>query len=178
MKNLLELIKSGNPKELSAHVFDQKLDAASTSGFTLNLYEAEENEVIRRLLEADEPSAWVDFLNRYTSHYPLFNSAVRILLEATDKSYVRDLLVQEFSRYGYNEEQGMKVCNLFLRDNTDTYIPLLETIAHNGRIYFENIHAMLEKIDDRRKENHQMPASYATIYKSSIDAYYNNVSKH
>lgn len=169
MEQLLDLINGGQVDKLSAMVFKQKLDASSTSGYTRNLSEEEEVAVARQLAMAESQTPWAVFLKHYIQHYPLFNAAISLLLQASENKMVQKLLSQELSRYGCNEQHARQICDLALRDGADRYVDLLSALADSGRCYFDDIAILLSRIDDRSDSNNK--TQYATRYRSSTENY-------
>lgn len=171
MTKILELITNERMEELSAAVFDQKLEANSQSTFTNNMYEEEEIAAASQLLCSKQPDAWFAFLKRYTEHYPLFNSAINCLLDGAPNSDLAvQLLVQDFSRHSYGEYQGIRACRLALSQGIERYLPLIQAISKSGRVFSEDISRLLSELDKVSGGNSKFAETYSkaiTTYRSA-----------
>lgn len=167
MGKILDLINSGKINELSAAVFNQKLDPSSTSDYTKSLSEEEEVAVVRQFATAENPTAWVIFLKHYGQHYTLFNSAIDLLIQSSENKMVQKVLAGELSRYGCNEQHARQICDLALKDGADKYPDLLDALADHGRCHFEDVASLLQRIDGHSEKKMQL----ADRYRSSTAKY-------
>ena len=85
----LDLIKSGEFKELSAQVFEQTLGGGGT--YTAVLAEKEELALAEAVCLADARA--IRFAKKYWEHYCPFNSAVSLMLEHIKCQAVADILL-------------------------------------------------------------------------------------
>ena len=172
MEQILEFINGGQVEKLSAAVFNQKLEASSSTDYTRNLSLEEEVAVARQFATAENPTAWAVFLKHYIQHYPLFNPTIELLIQASENKMVQKVLSGELSRYGCNEQHAHQICNLVLKDGAEGYTELLCALADHGRCHFEDIAILLQRIDDRSEKKMNLAARY----QSSIEKYWQQKS--
>ena len=177
-KNFLKLIETEQIDALFMQVFNQKiLPDSGDSSYTEVLTEEEETALVNKLLCVSEPAAdkWLEFTKQYLSHYSLCNKAVGILLDNVNQQRAVELLLDYISRYSYNEQQGMRICNIALNGNILPEIcQLVKALCANGRIFSADINSLLERIEMRFKEAGCTEFSeLSNAYKKAIEDYRN-----
>lgn len=177
-KNFLKLIENEQIAELSAQVFNQKLSESGNGTYTEVLSEDEETAFMDKLLSKDglEAEPWLKFLNDYSEHYPVCNQAIDLLLNSLDKSQAMPLLVTLLNKYSYNEQQGLKVCDIVLKGNSyKENLDLLQTMTGCGRFFSDEIYKRLEVVDARiRDAGYAEQAVFAESYRQAVENYKNN----
>ena len=163
-----KIIRNGSIAELNAVVFGQKLNESSTSSYTRPLTADEEIEILQRMLSEENPTNWETFLHEYRTHYPLCNLTINFLIDKAQDERVAKVLVAEFNRYGYTEEQGARICNKILAADIDTYRRLLNAICTCARILYPEVVRLLVSIDARAKDEKE---KFADVYQNTLRKY-------
>lgn len=163
-----KIIRNGSIAELNAVVFGQKLNESGASSYTRPLTSDEEIELLQRMLSEENPANWETFLREYRKHYPLCNLTINFLIDKAQDERVAKVLVAEFNRYGYTEEQGTRICNKILAADIDTYRRLLNAICTCPRILYPEVVRLLVSIDARAKDEKE---KFADVYQSALRKY-------
>lgn len=150
------MISAGLFKELNRQVFNQKLSAESEGVFTRCIDEAAEVMLVKMMLEGNADAT--AFLKKYQKHYPLCNKAVNLLIDGITDDTAKDFLKQEFQLYGYNEEQGLKICKLACMLDAE----FLLAFARYGRVFYADVQAALDNIEGIADE------SLGKIYRRAV----------
>ena len=168
---IVKIIRNGHISELNAAVFGQRLDNSSTSTFTRPFNNDEEIELIQRMLSDDTPENWVTFMREYRKHYPLCNQTINLLIDkAPQDKIAMKTLTEELSRYGYTEEQAIKICNKVLASGVAQYRPLLKVICTCGRTFHRDVFSLLIKIEGRDQDTDEK-VEFSDIYQKAIRHY-------
>ena len=173
-KNYLELINSDQIEELYVNVFDAHLPGSvSETSYTDVLTADEEVALMQKVLqkEGHEADPWLEFLQQYNKVYPLSNQAVNILFNNIENPKSVPLLVTVLSRFGYNDQQGITLCNLMLQSqDTEFIIRIAQLLCETGRIFFPEVYNLLGKLDVRIKESgYKDQATFAESYQQTLD---------
>lgn len=177
-KDFLKLIETEQIEALFQQVFNQKLlPGSENSTYTEVLTEEEEIALVNKLLGVSESAAakWVEFAKQYLSHYSLCNNAVDILIGNIEDRRATELLLVCMGRYGYNEQQGMKICNIALNGRVSPEVcELVKVLCANGRIFSADICRLLERIEMRFNEaGFTELKELSNAYKKAIEDYRN-----
>ncbi|MBR1825451.1 MAG: hypothetical protein IJ770_02585 [Alphaproteobacteria bacterium] len=174
-KNYLELIKNGQADELYVSVFDNHLDNNTDSSYVDVLGEEAEVALMQKALamQRHEADPWLEFIQQYNTKYPFCNKAIDVLFDNFDNSKSLPLLISLLSRFGYSESQGIRLCKIMLQSNDQHLIvQLLQLLCEQGRIFYPEIHRLLESIDVRIKDTeYKEHATFAESYRQAIANY-------
>ncbi|MBQ7632896.1 MAG: hypothetical protein IJS88_02120 [Alphaproteobacteria bacterium] len=168
-----EIIRNGRIVELSAAVFGKTIgDAGNTYADSLD--GEEEKELVQRLVSDEKPEEWLGWMAEYRRYYPLSNVGIAALIDNLQSEAAEIALVEEFSRYGYTENQAVMICRKALNNEAGTYRQLIETICASGRIFFSDFFSdlplLLARLDERDKDEDLAP-HYAETYRKSLRKY-------
>ncbi len=164
----IDVIRNGRVVELSAAVFGKTLNGIDTYADSLN--DDEELELVQRLVSDEKPEEWLGWMKEYRKYYPLGNKAVNMLIENLQSEAAEKALIEEFSRYSYTEEAGVKVCRKAISAEAGAYRKLLEVISTCGHISYDDLPLLLARLDERDKDE-DLPPMYADTYRKSIRKY-------
>lgn len=162
------MIMAGQFKELYQATFKQKLEKGDETTYTSPLTDEEERLMVEQLLRGQ--SVWKSFLIKYVGHYALCNKSVSLLIAKITEGASREILLENFKRYGFNEEQGMAISGI--ADMLDA--EFLQTFCESGRILFKDLYARLslnapEKYQELCKQK-GLPTdgSWGELYKQAV----------
>lgn len=141
------MISAGLFKKLNRQVFKQKFSAESAGVFTRCIAGEDEVLLVKQMLEGNADAT--AFLKKYQKHYPLSNKAINLLIDGIDDDKAKNFLKQEFQLYGYNEEQGLKICKLACMLDAE----FLLAFAQCGRVFYSSVQAALNNIEGLADEN-------------------------
>ncbi|MBR6355930.1 MAG: hypothetical protein IKR92_03640 [Alphaproteobacteria bacterium] len=172
---IFELINQEKVDELFACVFEQTLPNSEGKGtYTQVLTAEEETVVVRKMLTKNghEADPWLEFIQQYSRKYPLSNRAVQVLLDHTDDPKSIPLLIDVLSAFGYNEDQGIALCNFVLTDSQHPdVLRILQLLYERARVFSPDVYRLLEKIDGRVHEaGYSEQAQFAESYKQAIES--------
>ena len=132
---------------------ERKLSADSSGTYLEHFSEEDEVLFAECLFDGNKESEEV-FL-KYISHYPLCNKAVDVLIKRLPDAKARKILLNDFSRYGFNENQGLAICKLAPSLDEEFMIEF----SKSGRIFFSEVYHRLSLLDmknyqakDKRKD--------------------------
>ena len=162
-------------QELTSQVFGQKLSANAKGCFTAVLSAEEEMAAVQMMLSSDEQnvSHWLDFLLDYSRTYLLSNQSIDVLIDNINNTAAKDLLAFIFNRFGYNDEQAIKVCKLALNGGGSYNVQqVLLVICDSGRVLSEDVAMILSRIDAMLTNKGK--AEFAVLeksYRQSVETY-------
>ena len=164
----IDIIRNGRVVELSAAVFGKTLNGVDT--FADSLKDNEEVELVQRLISDEKPEEWLGWIKDYIKYYPLGNKAMNALVENLQSEPAEKAAIAQFTRYGYTEEQAVKICRKAISAEAGAYRKLIETISTYGRIFYDDLPLLLARLDERDKDEDLSPL-YADTYRKSIRQY-------
>lgn len=162
--------------ELSAQVFDQKLPNNPGGGTYTDVLSAEEETVLIAITlskAGHEADPWLEFIQRYNRTYPFSNKAIDVLFKNLENPKSIPLLIDLLSAHGYNESQGLALCDIVLKDNNrEEALRLLQLIYGNCHFFSPDIYRRLETIDSRISElGYTEQAHFAESYQQAVESY-------
>ena len=179
-KHYLKLINDEEIAELSTQVFNSKL-ADGSDTFTDVLSEEEEIAFMQKLLTKDgaEADPWLEFIQGYNRHYPVCNKAIDVLFQNLDNSRNVALLIDLLSAHGYNERQGLAVCDLVWKlSDQDKALLLIQLIYECGRFFSSEIYQKLMSIDARVRERNGEQIHFAESYRQAVENHQSKRDSH
>ncbi len=165
----ITIIRNGRIVELSAAVFGKTIRNAGNT-YADSLDGEEEKELVQRLVSDEKPEEWLGWMAEYRKYYPLSNTGVDALIDNLQSEAAEIALVEEFSRYGYTENQAVMICRKALNNEAGTYRQLIETICTSVRMFFSDLPLLLARLDERDKDEDLAP-HYAETYRKSLRKY-------
>lgn len=176
-KNFFTMISDEQIDVLFSQIFNQKLSCNANNTYTEVLTNEAETALVNKLFDADAKKAnkWMEFIQQYISHYPLYNQAIDVLLNNIENHNSIVLLTDHINRYGYNEQQGIDICKIVLNSRDYArFASLINCICANGRTFSSEIFRLLEGIEMRMKEaGYTKVDELAKSYKTSVEKYLN-----
>ncbi|MBQ9271811.1 MAG: hypothetical protein IJ218_06075 [Alphaproteobacteria bacterium] len=172
-KNYLQLINDGLINELAVTVFNTHLDDKSETTYTDVLTEDEEIALMQKTIAmtGHEADPWLEFVKTYNTKYPLCNKALDVLFKNADHPNSLLLLIALLSCSVYNEEQGIKLCNIMLQSQDQSVImQLLQLLCECGRIFYPEVYRLLGKMDTKLRDTEQQ-YDFAAAYKQAVENY-------
>ena len=152
MDKIFYLIQVNNVEELSEVVFNKKLSSDSFKGYASCLSCAEEKYLVEKFLTTKD-KVWSDFIRKYIEHFPLSDEAVQLLLENTDNSEIKELLLEEWKKYGANEKESFAFCDkLHKQDELDE--ELLTVFCDSAHLAYYDVIYKLSLIDNKWSERY------------------------
>ena len=176
IKELSSRIGSEQMEELSAQVFNQKLPNNPGGGtYTDVLTEDEETVLIAITLNkaGHEADPWLEFIQSYNRIYPFANKAIDVLFKNLNNPKSIPLLIDLLSTHGYNESQGLALCDIVLKNNNqEEALRLLQLIYGHCHFFSPDIYRRLETIDSRISElGYTEQAHFAESYRQAVESY-------
>lgn len=160
--SVLDLIKADEQELFEAEVFGQTTgivcDEDGSHTYVFPLSTEEEIALYKKAFEAG--GKWLEFLEKYADTYPLTNGCVLELAENYKNPQVYELLKKSLQNYGYNEQVGLKVCEIISGKDFDD-AEFIDLFCKSGRIYYSTIARKLDFISNE----------YSKLYVTSTGEY-------
>lgn len=174
--DLMQLIDQDKATELYQSVFNQKLpDSTGDGTYTQVMSADEETALVKKALvkEGHEADPWLEIIQEYSRKYAMSNKAVQVLLNSLDNPRSVPLLIDILSAFGYNEAQGIALCNFVLTDSQHPdVLRILQLLYERARVFSPDIYRLLERIDTRVHEaGYAEQAQFAESYKQAIESH-------
>ena len=141
------LVEENRVAALSKQVFNQHLEADSTSSFAQVLSIEEEKAVISQFLQT-KSADWLRFIREYVNHYPLNPEAFVLLVDELKTAPVKKFITEYLKKYGVNESESLAICKK-IRETEDFDESFLTTFCSEARQYYKTVSYQLDNIDEK-----------------------------
>lgn len=141
------LVEENRVAVLAKQVFNQHLEADSTSSFAQVLSLDEEKAVISQFLQT-KSADWLRFIREYINHYPLNPDAFILLVNELKTAPVKKLITDYLKKYGTNEKESLAICKK-IRETEDFDESFLTTFCNTAHQYYKNVSYQLDNIDTK-----------------------------
>ena len=160
--SVLDLIKADEQELFEAEVFGQTTgivcDEDGSHTYVFPLSSEEEIALFKKAFEAG--GKWLEFLEKYADTYPLTNECMMELVANYQNPQAYELLKKSLQNYGYNEQVGLKVCEIISGKDFDD-AEFINLFCTSGRVCYPDVARKLDFIDKK----------YSKLYISSAGEY-------
>lgn len=162
MSVLLDLIKADEQELFEAEVFGRTTgivcDEDGSHTYVFPLSSEEEIALFKKAFEAG--GKWLEFLEKYADTYPLTNECMMELVANYQNPQAYELLKKSLQNYGYNEQVGLKICEIISGKDFDD-AEFIDLFCTSGRVCYPDVAQKLDFIDKK----------YSKLYISSTGEY-------